>query len=102
MDIRTELHNLKRMVLNESHISETTKEKIANRIFEIEKSAAINYTHCCKSDSELLKDKVKLTFKNWLFSSGIRYVSGHNYKSNDGDIYDIDELEKMYKHYLSL
>ena len=54
MDIRTELHNLKRMVLNESHISETTKEKIANRIFEIEKSAAINYTHCCKSDSEQL------------------------------------------------
>ena len=47
MDIRTELHNLKRMVLNESHISETTKEKIANRIFEIEKSVAINYTHCC-------------------------------------------------------
>ena len=41
MDIKTELHNLKRMVLNESHISETTKEKIANRIFEIEKSVAI-------------------------------------------------------------
>ena len=72
-------------------------EYIAKKLLE-----AINYTHCCKSDSELLKDKVKLTFKNWLFSSGIRYVSGHNYKSNDGDIYDIDELEKMYKHYLSL
>ena len=55
MDIRTELHNLKRMVLNESHISETSKEKIANRIFEIEKSVAINYTPCCKSDSEQLK-----------------------------------------------
>ena len=56
MDIRTELHNLKRLVLNESHISETSKEKIANRIFEIEKSVAINYTHCCKSDSEQLFD----------------------------------------------
>ena len=42
MDIRTKLHNLKTMVLNESHISETSKEKIANRIFEIEKSVAIN------------------------------------------------------------
>ena len=33
MDIRNELHNLKTMVLDESDISETTKEKIANRIF---------------------------------------------------------------------
>ncbi len=47
MDIRTELHSLKTMVLNESHISDNAKEKIANRIFEIEKSVAINYTHCC-------------------------------------------------------
>ena len=51
MDIRTELHNLRRMVLSESHISDNAKEKIANRIFEIEKSVAINYTPCCKSDS---------------------------------------------------
>ena len=54
MDIRTELYNLKRMVLNESHISETAKEKIVSRIFKIEKSVAINYTHCCKSDIEQL------------------------------------------------
>ena len=45
MDIKTELHNLKTMVLNESHISDTAKEKIANRIFQIEKRVAINYTH---------------------------------------------------------
>tara|TARA_B110001450_G_scaffold24570_1_gene21742 strand:- start:460 stop:600 length:141 start_codon:yes stop_codon:yes gene_type:complete len=45
MDIKTELHNLKTMVLNESHISDTAKEKIANRILEIEKRVAINYTH---------------------------------------------------------
>jgi len=49
-----------------------------------------------------VKDKVKFTLENWLFSNGIRYVSGHNYKSNDGDIYDSDEIEKMYEHYLSL
>jgi len=56
MDIKTELHNLKTMVLNESHISDTAKEKIANRILEIEKRVAINYTHSCKSDSELLAE----------------------------------------------
>jgi len=47
MDIKTELHNLKTMVLTESHISDISKEKIANRIFQIEKRVAINYTHCC-------------------------------------------------------
>ena len=74
-----------------------THKAVINAINE-----AINYTHSCKSDSEQLKDKVKLTFKNWLFSNEIRYVSEHNYKSNEGDIYDSDELEKMYQHYLSL
>ena len=44
MDIITELHNLKRMILNESHISDNAKEKIANRIFEIEKKVAMNCT----------------------------------------------------------
>jgi len=98
MDIRTELHNLKRMVLNESHISDNAKEKIANRIFEIEKRLAINYTHCCKT----LKNKPKLSFKDWKFSKGLRYVCGHMFKDNDGDIYDRDEIEKMYANYLNL
>ena len=73
MDIRTELHNLKRMVLNESHISETSKEKIANRIFEIEKSVAINYTSCCKSDSEPLS--VALKTLEWVgFTKGKEFT----------------------------
>lgn len=59
---------------------------------------AINVMQCC----ETLKDKEKLNFDNWKFSKGIRHVSGHNYKDNDGDLYDSDELEKMYQHYLSL
>ncbi len=41
MDIRTELHNLKRMVLNESHISDLAKQKIADRILQIEKGVAL-------------------------------------------------------------
>ena len=92
---------LKHLALNDCKGYVTSDGRLYKAIIDALEEA-INYTHCCKSDSELLKDKVKLTFKNWLFSSGIRYVSGHNYKSNDGDIYDIDELEKMYKHYLSL
>ena len=53
MNIKTELHNLKTMVLSESHISDNAKEKISNRIFEIEKRVAINYTHCCESELHL-------------------------------------------------
>lgn len=50
MDIKTELHNLKTMVLNESHISDNVKEKIANRIFEIEKRIDISKLNMCVWD----------------------------------------------------
>ncbi len=71
-----------------------------NRIMEFirDEKEAINYTHCC----ETFKDKQKLSFKDWKFSKGLRYVCGHNFKDNDGDIYDSDEIEKMYEHYLNL
>ena len=59
MNLELELHNLKRMVLNESHISDLAKQKIADKIFQIEKSVAINYSQCCKSDSEQLCEKPK-------------------------------------------
>ena len=58
MDIKTELHNLKTMVLTESHISDNAKEKIANRINQIEKGVVMNYIPCCKSDSELLPKRL--------------------------------------------
>ena len=47
MNIELELHNLKRKVLNGKHISDQFKKEIANKIFQIEKEVAINYTHCC-------------------------------------------------------
>ncbi len=53
MDIRTELHNLKTMVLNESHISDNAKEKIANRIFEIEKKVAVRSVDVKIVDSDI-------------------------------------------------
>lgn len=46
MNLELELHNLKRMVLNESHISDLAKQKIADKIFQIEKGVAINYNGC--------------------------------------------------------
>jgi hypothetical protein len=48
MDIKTELHNLKTMVLTESHISDLSKKNIADRIFQIEKGVVMNYIPCCE------------------------------------------------------
>jgi hypothetical protein len=97
MDIRTELHNLKRMVLSESHISETTKEKIANRIFEIEKSVAINYTHCCKSDSEQLKDEEIPKIDDWIKDLGYTQITFSFVYKNGGTYKDREQLCKEYK-----
>ncbi len=53
MDIRTELHNLKTTVLNEINISDNAKEKIANRIFEIEKKVAVRSVDVKIVDSDI-------------------------------------------------
>lgn len=60
---------------------------------------AMDFIPCC---TELKADKKKLNFKDWKYSKGLRYLSGHSYKDNDGDLYDSDEIEKMYQHYISL
>ncbi|NIK93653.1 hypothetical protein GZ212_15945 [Mangrovimonas sp. CR14] len=49
MNLELELYNLKRMVINESHISDLAKQKIADKILQIEKGIAINYSRCCKT-----------------------------------------------------
>ena len=54
MNLELELHKLKTMVLNESHISDLAKQKIADKIFQIEKGVAINYTRCCMGEAEPL------------------------------------------------
>jgi hypothetical protein len=58
MDIKTELHNLKTMVLTESHISDQVKKKIADRINEIQKSVVINYIPCFETFKEDRKEDV--------------------------------------------
>ena len=60
---------------------------------------AITVTPCC---TELKAGNKKLSFKDWKYSKGMRYLSGHTYKDNDGDLYDSDELEKMYQNHISL
>ena len=54
MDIKTELHNLKTMVLTESHISDEAKKNIADRINQIQKGVVMNYIPCCTSEAEQL------------------------------------------------
>lgn len=53
MDIKTELHNLKTMVLTESHISDNAKEKIANKINQIEKGVVGQSEHLVFDENEL-------------------------------------------------
>lgn len=48
------LHNLKMQILKEKGISDWLKKELAEQVFQIEQELAINYTHCCKSDSEQL------------------------------------------------
>lgn len=64
-----------------------------------EQVKAVTVSYCCV---ELKTDENKLSFKDWKYSKGLRYLSGHNYKDNDGDLYDSDEIEKMYKNYISI
>jgi len=45
------------------------------------------------------KEKRKLHFGEWKQSKGFRYMSGHTYKDSDGDLYDADEVDKMYQTY---
>ena len=59
---------------------------------------SISCSKCCKT----LKVKEKLSFNDWKFSKGLRYIADHTYKDNDGDLYNSDEIEKMYKQYLTI
>lgn len=97
----TELHNKLLEIsleLGKAIIDKEIKPPLA-KLLNNKISQAINFIPCC---TELKADKKKLNFKDWKYSKGLRYLSGHSYKDNDGDLYDSDEIEKMYQHYLSL
>ena len=97
----TELHNKLLEISQELGLATMNNEIVSSLAIKLNKklSEAINFIPCC---TELKADNKKLSFKDWNYSKGMRYLSGHTYKDNDGDLYDIDELEKMYKNYLSL
>lgn len=40
-----------------------------------------------------------LHFGEWKWSKGLRYLSGHTYKDNNGNLYDADEVNEMYDKY---
>ena len=69
-------------------------------IFGIEKLyEAINYTHCCKSDSELLPSKEKLNFEDWLKLRKIVRISDDAFKW-EGSKYTYYYVNDIYKQYL--
>ena len=58
------------------------KEWVDNAFVE-KQEEAINYSRCCKSDSELLKDKEVLSFEDWV---------KHNYKEGKHRYYSLNGL----------
>tara|TARA_R110002051_G_scaffold290936_1_gene354702 strand:+ start:478 stop:789 length:312 start_codon:yes stop_codon:yes gene_type:complete len=59
---------------------------------------AINYTRCCKSDSELLKGKHPLTFSKWREINGYTPYDNSSYQK-DNKIINLDKLEIQYRAY---
>ena len=59
---------------------------------------AINYSPCCKSDSEQLKGKYPLTFAKWRESNGYTPYDNSSYQK-DNKIINVDKLEIKYRAY---
>lgn len=58
---------------------------------------AINYTHCCESDNELLKAKQKLSFEDWYITYGYaKSVAGNFVK--EGVRYTPEEMQFKYDY----
>ena len=60
--------------------------------------AKINYTRCCTE----FKDKPKLSFGDWKFSQGLRYMSDFTYKNAKGELFDADVVNNTYNDYYNL
>jgi hypothetical protein len=74
-------------------IPETRKQ-----LAELEAIKAIIVTHCCKSDSELLKGKHPMTFSKWRESEGYTPYDNTSYQK-DNKIFNVDKLEIKYRAY---
>ena len=58
---------------------------------------AINYTHCCKSDSEQLKDEEIPKIDDWIKDLGYKQVTFSFVYKNGGTYKDREQLCKEYK-----
>jgi hypothetical protein len=68
-----------------------------NDIVDDIREEAINYSQCCKSDSELLKDKEAMTFNDWVKSVGYEEKSTGFWK--DGKSQDYWTMKDRYNVY---
>mgnify|MGYP000386203813 CR=1 FL=1 len=62
---------------------------------------AITDTHCCKSDSELLKDKENLSFKGWMRTKGYEKNNNEPWLKDD-KICTGSEIRYMLEQYKTL
>ena len=58
---------------------------------------AINYTHCCESDSEQLKDEEIPKIDDWIKDLGYKQVTFSFVYKNGGTYKDREQLCKEYK-----
>ena len=50
-----------------------------------------------------MEDEVpKLSFGDWKFSQGLRYMSDFTYKNAKGELFDVDVVNKTYDDYYNL
>lgn len=65
----------------------------------VSQEQAITVTPCC---TQLKVKKQKLNFGDWKYSRGLRYVSDHTYKNTKGELFDAEDVNKMYDNYYNL
>lgn len=75
------------------NIGKEREELIKDKLEE-----AINYTHSCESDSELLKDKEAMTFYEYLLSKGYKMSNKHTWQIDNRDL-SYDDIIKQRKEY---
>lgn len=77
-----------------------TPISVLRYISELEK--AITVTHCCKSDSELLKSKERLDYKSWKKAMGYERIEkpvlkkGNVYVELEKVMLEFDEYERTF------
>ena len=77
---------------------ETLEQAEKYILFLENKLEAISITRCCTE----LKVKEKMSFGQWKFKQGLRYISDHTYRNAKGELFDTDVVNKTYDDYYNL